>query len=257
MTTEVWPAAETATFFAAMKPFAVSTPVTRPSGAAADRGDRAVLDDVDAAGGGGAGVAPGDGVVAGGAGAALEGGAEDGVAGAGIDVERRAEGLGLGGGQPGVVDAVQAVRVDVALGGLHVVDVVGEHHHAALGVHDVVVQVLGEGVPEVEGVVVEPRALVVEVVRADDGGVAPGVAAAEPALVDHRDVGDAVFLRQVVGGAEAVAAGADDDHVVGRLRGAVGPLGGPVLLAGQRALDHLGEGEVRHCRDSWSARAHP
>ena len=30
MTTEVWPAAETATFFAAMKPFAVSTPATRP-----------------------------------------------------------------------------------------------------------------------------------------------------------------------------------------------------------------------------------
>ena len=32
ITTEVWPAAETATFLARMKPLAVSTPVTRPSG---------------------------------------------------------------------------------------------------------------------------------------------------------------------------------------------------------------------------------
>ena len=125
-------------------------------------------------------------------------------------------------------------------------DVVREHQHAALGEHDVVVQLLGEVLPEVEGVVVEPGALVVEVVRADDRGVAPGVAAAEPALVDHRDVGDPVLLRQVVGGAEAVAAGADDDHVVGGLRLRVRPLRRPVLLAGQRALDHLGEGEVRH-----------
>jgi transcriptional regulator GlxA family with amidase domain len=63
-------------------------------------------------------------------------------------------------------------------------------------------------------VVVEPRALVIEIVRADDGGVAPGVAAAEPALVDHRDVGDPVLLGEIVGGAEPVAAGADDDDVV-------------------------------------------
>ena len=47
----------------------------------ADAGDFAVFDDVDAEGVGGAGVAPGDGVVAGHAAAALQGSTEDGVAG--------------------------------------------------------------------------------------------------------------------------------------------------------------------------------
>jgi hypothetical protein len=145
-----------------------------------------------------------------------------------------------------VVDAVQTVRMHVALEALHVMDVVRQHQHAALGEHDVVVQLLGEPLPEVERVIVELGALVVEVVRADDRGVAAGVAAAEPALVDHRDRCDPVLLREVIGGAEAVAAGADDDHVVGRLGLRVRPLRRPVLLAGQRALDDLGEGEVRH-----------
>ena len=94
--------------------------------------------------------------------------------------------------------------------------------------------------------IVESGALVVEIVRADDRGVAVGIAAAEPALVDHRDVDDPVLLRQVVGGAEAVAAGADDHHVVGGLGLRVRPLGRPALLAGQCALDHLDEGEARH-----------
>ena len=47
---------------------------------AADAGDFAVLDDVDAACAGGAGEAPGDRVVAGGAAAALQGAAHDRVA---------------------------------------------------------------------------------------------------------------------------------------------------------------------------------
>ena len=126
--------------------------------------------------------------------------------------------------QPLVVDAVQPVGVDVALEALHVMDVVRQHHDAALGEHDVVVQLLAEPFPQLERMVVEPGALVVEVVRADDGGVAACVAAAEPALLDHRDVGDAVFLGEIVGGAEPVAAGADDDDVVFGLRLGVRPL---------------------------------
>ena len=55
--------------------------------------------------------------------------------------------------------------------------------------------------------VVDARALVLEIVGADDRGVAAGVAAAEPALLEHRDIGDAVLLREVVGGREPVAAG--------------------------------------------------
>lgn len=61
---------------------------------------------------------------------------------------------------------------------------------------------------------VDVHALFVEIVRADDGGVAPGIAAAEPALLDHRHIGDAVLLGEIVGSTQAVAAGADDDDVV-------------------------------------------
>ena len=49
----------------------------------------------------------------------------------------------LGGGQPLVVDAGEAVGVDVALEDLLVVDVVGDHHDAPGRVHDVVVERLG------------------------------------------------------------------------------------------------------------------
>ena len=146
-------------------------------------------------------VMPGD------AAAPLKGGAHDWKAGIGGDVERRAIGLGLFRRQPFVVNPVKSVGMDMALEALYVVHRMREHHHAALREHDVVVQVLRQVLPEVEGVVVEPGALVVEVVRADDRGVAPGVAAAEPALVDHRDVGDPVLLREIVGRPEPVAAG--------------------------------------------------
>jgi hypothetical protein len=163
-------------------------PLHRPVEGAADARDLAVLDDVHAERIGRAGIAPGHRVVAGGAAAPLQGRAHDRVAQALGDVERRAEFLGLFRRQPLVVDAVEAVGVDVALEALHVVHVVGEHHHPAGRIHDVVVQLPGHGLPELEGVLVDGRALVVEIVRPDDGGVAAGVAAAEPALLKHGDV---------------------------------------------------------------------
>ena len=53
-----------------------------------------------------------------------------------------------------------------------------------------------------------------EIVGADDRRVAPGIAAAEPALVENRDVAHAVLRGQVIGGGEAMTAGADDDRVI-------------------------------------------
>ena len=46
-----------------------------------------------------------------------------------------------------------------------------------------------------------PADFVIKIVGADNGRVATGVAAAEPTLFKHGDVGDAVFLGKVVGGA--------------------------------------------------------
>ena len=184
----------------------------------------------------------------GGAGALLQRRAHHRIAGGPRDIEWRAVVLGLLRCQPTVVDAIQPVGVHVALEALHVMDVVRQHQHAALGEHDVVVQLLAEPFPEIERMVVEPGALVVEVVRADDRGVAPGVAAAEPALLDHRDVGDAVLLGEIVGGPQPVAAGADDDHVVFALRLGVRPLLVPVPVPGQRVAQDRHGGEMGHRR---------
>ena len=69
--------------------------------------------------------------------------------------------------------------------------------------------------------VVKRRAFLEQVVGADDGGVTAGVAAADPALLEHGDVGQAVLLGEVVGRAQAVAAAADDDGVVAGLGAAL------------------------------------
>jgi hypothetical protein len=42
----------------------------------------------------------------------------------------------------------------------------------------------------------------------------PVLPAAEPALLDHRDVADPMLLGQIVGGGEPVPAAADDDGAV-------------------------------------------
>ena len=201
---------------------------------AADAGDLAVLDDVDAARRGAARIAPGDRVVARRAAAPLQRRADHRIARVARNVERRAECLGLFRRQPFIVDAVQPVGVDMALQHLDVVDIVREHHDAARRIHDVVVEILAEPVPQLHRVVVDAGALVVEIVGADDGGVAAGIAAAEPALLQHRDIGDAVLLGEVIGGGQPMAAGADDDDVVFLARLGRGPLLLPALVAAHR-----------------------
>ena len=134
------------------------------------------------------------------------------------DVDDRAEFLHLLGVEPFGIDAVQAVRLDAALEPARLVLVMGEVEDAAMAHHDVVVELAAERLPQVQRVVVDRRALVEEIVGADDGRVAARIAAADPALLDHGDIGDPVFLGEVVGGREPVPAAADDDGVVGGLR---------------------------------------
>jgi hypothetical protein len=121
--------------------------------------------------------------------------------------------------------------MDVALGRLHVMHIVLQHHDAARGIHDVVVQLLRQVLPQVQRMVIEARAFVIEIVGADDGGVAAGIAAAEPALFDHGDVLDAVFLGEIIGRAEAMPARSHDHHVIGRPRLRGRPLPVPALMA--------------------------
>src|SRR5690606_17766471 len=75
-------------------------------------------------------------------------------------------------------------------------------------------------------------------------------AAAQPALVDHRDIGDAVLLGEVIGRAEAVTAGADDHHVVFGPGLGLRPLRVPALVAGHRVPENGHCGETGHRRGS-------
>ncbi|MNE43758.1 hypothetical protein D3C80_1379520 [compost metagenome] len=99
--------------------------------------------------------------------------------------------------------------------------------------------------------IVEPGAFVIEIVGADDRRVAAGIAAAEPALVDDGDIGDAVLAGEIIGSAQTMAASADDDHVIFGLRLAVGPLLVPVLVAGQGVLQKIESIKTRHERTRW------
>src|ERR1019366_10346561 len=89
---------------------------------------------------------------------------------------------------------------------------------------------------------VEMRVRVEVIVGADDRRVAPGVAATQPALLEHGDVVHPVFLGQVVGRGQAMPAAADDDGVVALLRRRTAPRQRPVLVVGERVA---GEGENR------------
>ena len=187
-----------------------------------DAGHLAALDEVDAERVGGARVAPGDVLVAGDPAARLVGRAEHRVAHVGRDVEDRAELADRVRLEPLGVDAVEPVRAHAPHAVADVLQRVRQVEHAALAEEQVVVELRLEPLPQLQRVLVDRGALVPEVVRADDRRVARDVPAGEPAALEHGDVGDAVLLREVVGGREPVPAAADDHDLVrvARLRAA-------------------------------------
>ncbi|MDQ1054296.1 hypothetical protein QE394_002224 [Arthrobacter sp. SORGH_AS 212] len=182
-----------------------------------EAGDFAVLDDVHAQLVALAGEGPGNMVVLGDAGTGLVGGAHDRVADVVADVQDGAEFLDLLRVQPFSVNAVELVGSHAAHAFADVAQGVGQVHHAALAEQEVVLEFLGQDLPELEGVLVDCGALVPEVVGTDDGGVAGHVATSQPALFQDRDVGHSVVLGQEVCGGQAVPAAADDHGVVGGL----------------------------------------
>ena len=108
-----------------------------------------------------------------------------------------------------------------------------EIEHAALADHRVVVEILLQPFPQLHRAFVEGIIAGQQIVGADDRRVAAGIAGADPALFQHRDVGDAVLLGEVIGGRKAMAAAADDDDVIGRLRRGIAPDRRPMSLACQ------------------------
>ncbi len=223
----------------------------RAVGAAADAGYLAVLDDVDAAGVRRPGEAPGHRVVAHRAPGPVPQPPPDREARV-VEVEegqhlahrRPVEQLRLHPVQPHGV-AAPDVGVALRVGMQQVED-------APLRHHGVEVQLLLQPAPEVHGQLVERIVPRQQVVRPDDRGVAPDVARADPAFLQHRDVAHAEFLGEVEGGGEPVPAAADDHHVIAGPGLGRAPGGGPAAVAAQ-ALEQDGKGGIAHLGASGDA----
>ena len=214
-----------------MGPSDVSTTAIRPP-RNAKPGHLAPLDDVDPERARGPGEAPGDGIVTGRAGPSLVQGAKHRQVA--VEIDEGDAGLHLFRGQKLGVDAVQMDGVSAAPDLVHLVLGVGEEHEPALGEHEVEVELLREPFPKTHGVLVEGARFVPEVVRPNHGRVASRVAAPDPALLEHRDTGDAVLLRKVVRGRESVSATADHDNVVTGLRRGISPRSPPATMGPER-----------------------
>ena len=134
-----------------------------------------------------------------------------------------AEQFGIDSGEP---HRIAAPGEGVALG-VGMVEV----QDAALADHGVVVQILLQPLPELHRELVERRVARQQIVRADDRGVAADIAGAEIALLQHRDIADAVPAGEVMRRRQAMTAAADDDDVVFGLRRGIAPGRGPALVA--------------------------
>src|SRR5579863_4462679 len=203
----------------------------------------AILDNVDAELVGGARIAPSDRIVPGGSAAALPDAAVWQITGIErlghqrqllADLVRTPE---LG------VDAVELHGVYEAGGDLEIGLRMREIEDAALAQHDVEIELAREALIEAQREVVEGDRFGIEIVRAHDRRVAPGVAAAEPAFLDHADPGLLMGLGEVIGGREPVSAAADDDEVVSGLRSRFAPGLRPAFVAGE-AMTQKSEGRI-------------
>ena len=169
---------------ARMTPRLVSTPTARPF-SIEDPVDARLRVHLDAALDGLLGVAPGDRVVArDGAGRMVER-AEDRIAHVVGDVDGRAQPLDLVRPDHLGIDAEMLVDLGAPARRAHRRIRVGEREVAALGIHHVDVELVRQPAEQLDGFLVEVDALGRQIVGADDRGVARGVAAGEPALVEH------------------------------------------------------------------------
>ena len=210
-----------------------------------EAGQFAILNDVDAAIGRAARITPDHCVVPRGAAAALQQPAHDRKPrmiiiekGRQLAHRRAVEQLGI--------DAMQPHRIAAPGEGVALRVGVIEVEDAALADHRVIVEVLLEALPQLHRPFVERSVAVEPVIRADDGGVSPGIAAADPSLFDHRDIGDAVHLGEVIGRCQPVAAAAHDHHVVGLARVGIAPGPLPLAMTGKRVAREAEDRKAGH-----------
>ena len=116
--------------------------------------------------------------------------------------------------------------------------------HAPLGKHEVEIEVLAQAFPQLHGMLIQMGIGIEHVVGAHDRGVAPRVAAAEPAFFENRHIMDAMKFGQVISRRQPVPTAADDDDVIRRLGFRIAPRAGPPGMADQSLLDEAEDGIV-------------
>ena len=104
-------------------------------------------------------------------------------------------------------------------------------YQPALAVHHVIVQLGFQLFPQLQAVGIEFAVARQKVIRPHNRGVAPDVAGAKVAFLQHRDVAQAVVLGEVIGGGKPMPATTDDDGVIARLRLGVAPDRAPAAVA--------------------------
>ncbi len=210
-------------------------------------GDLAFLDDVHPHGRARPRIAPGHRIVARGAAARLPEPAQNRVARP-VEIDDRHDFLDAGGRDEFGRHALKRVGLRRALVAPHLVFGLRQHDHATGAEHDVVIEVLAQRLVERARLLVDRRRRVLEVVRANDGGVASRVAAAQPALFQHGDIGDAKIFTKVIGRGQTMPARAHDDHIVCLFRLGRGPGALPPHVVAQGLAGYGKDGIAFHAR---------
>ena len=86
--------------------------------------------------------------------------------------------------------------------------------HTPLTEHHVVVQLLGQPLPQLQRVLIEFGIAIKLIVGTHDGSIATGVATAQPTFFEYRNILYAVQLCQIVGSRQSMPPGAHDNDIV-------------------------------------------
>ena len=147
-----------------------------------------------------------------------------------VEFHERCERLDLAAAHSLGIDAQQAHRVGAAREQVALRFGMEQVERAALADHDIEVQLPLEPFPELQRKIVEAYVVRLEIIGADERGVAADVTKADRSALQHRHVGAAVFARQVVGGRQAVPTAAYDHHAISGARFGLGPGSRPAAV---------------------------
>ena len=89
-----------------------------------------------------------------------------------------------------------------------------EREMPTFGIEQVVVQFAREILKQLDTCLVETRAFRSQVIGTDNGGIASSAAPSQVALLEHRNIRDAVIFSQVVGCRQPVSAASDNHRIV-------------------------------------------